>query len=95
MYDENMFFIENPINRYSMSERTNPKFEPDGSLIIYIQNDSPGADKENNWLPAPKDKFCLMLRLYWPDENNPSIIWFVGHPACDESLEAKFLTRAD
>jgi len=74
MYDENMFFVENPINRYSMSLRTNPKFEPDGSLIIYIQNASPGADKEANWLPAPKGKFSLMLRLYWPDESQPSII---------------------
>lgn len=74
MYDENMFFVANPINRYSMSVRTNPKFEPDGSLVIYIQNESPGADKEANWLPAPKGKFHLMLRLYWPDENNPSII---------------------
>jgi hypothetical protein len=74
MYDEDMFFIENSINRYSMSMRTNPKLEADGSLIIYIQNESPGADKEANWLPAPKDKFCLMLRLYWPDEDNPSIL---------------------
>ena len=74
MYDEEMFFVANPINRYSMSVRTNPKFEPDGSLVIYIQNESPGADKEANWLPAPKGKFHLMLRLYWPDENNPSIL---------------------
>ena len=74
MYDEGMFFIANPINRYSMSVRTNPKYEPDGSLVIYIQNESPGSDKEANWLPAPKGKFHLMLRLYWPDENNPSII---------------------
>jgi hypothetical protein len=74
MYDEGMSFVANPINRYSMSVRTNPKFEPDGSLVIYIQNESPGADKEANWLPAPKGKFHLMLRLYWPDEDNPSIL---------------------
>ena len=74
MYDENMFVIANPINRYSMSVRTNPVYEPDGALVIYIQNESPGPDKENNWLPAPKGKFHLMLRLYWPDENPPSII---------------------
>jgi len=74
MYDENMFFVANPINRYSMSLRTNPKFEDDGALVIYVQNESPGADKEANWLPAPKGKFGLMLRLYWPDENHPSII---------------------
>jgi hypothetical protein len=74
MYDEAMFFVANPINRYSMSLRTNPKFESDGSLVIYIQNESPGPDKEANWLPAPKGKFHLMLRLYWPDESDPSIL---------------------
>ncbi len=74
MYDEKMFFVPNPINRYSMSMRTNPKLEEDGSLVIYIQNESPGAGKEANWLPAPKGKFSLMLRLYWPDEGKPSII---------------------
>ncbi|MBV8797107.1 MAG: DUF1254 domain-containing protein [Hyphomicrobiales bacterium] len=74
MYNEEMFFVANPINRYSMSLRTNPKFEPDGSLVIYIQNESPGADKEANWLPSPKGKFHLMLRLYWPEENDPSIL---------------------
>ncbi|MEZ5900153.1 MAG: DUF1254 domain-containing protein [Hyphomicrobiaceae bacterium] len=74
MYDQNMFFVANPINRYSMSMRTNPKLESDGALVIYIQNESPGADKEANWLPAPKDKFTLMLRLYWPDESDPTII---------------------
>ena len=74
MYDEAMFFAANPLNRYSMSLRTNPKFDPDGSLPIYIQNESPGADKEANWLPAPKDKFHLMLRLYWPAEDDPSIL---------------------
>ena len=74
MYDENMFFIANPINRYSMSLRTNPVYEADGSLVIDIQADSPGKDREANWLPAPKGKFHLMLRLYWPDENPPSLI---------------------
>jgi hypothetical protein len=74
MYDEAMFFVANPMNRYSMSLRTNPKMEADGSLVIYIQNESPGADKEANWLPSPKGKFHLMLRLYWPNEDAPSIL---------------------
>ena len=43
-------------------------------LFRSIQNKSPGADKESNWLPAPKGKFILMMRLYWPDENPPSIL---------------------
>jgi hypothetical protein len=74
MYDEQMFFVANPINRYSMSLRTDPKLEADGSLVILIQNESPGSDRQANWLPSPKGKFHLMLRLYWPDENEPSIL---------------------
>jgi hypothetical protein len=74
MYDAGYFFVENPINRYSISARQNLKSNADGSTDLYIQKDSPGADKEANWLPAPSGDFILMLRLYWPDESNPSII---------------------
>jgi hypothetical protein len=74
MYDANYFFVANPINRYSISARQNLKANPDGSIDLYIQNQSPGADKESNWLPAPEDKFILMLRMYWPSEKSPSII---------------------
>ncbi len=74
MYDDQMFFVANPINRYSMSIRTNPVFDADGGLTIYIQHDSPGKDKEANWLPAPKGKFHLMMRLYWPNPDKPSIL---------------------
>jgi Protein of unknown function (DUF1214) len=41
---------------------------------LYIQKDSPGADKESNWLAAPAGKFILVLRMYWPNESNSSII---------------------
>jgi len=74
MYDENYFFIDNPINRYSISARQDLKANPDGSIDLLIQNKSPGAAKESNWLPAPKGKFYLMMRLYWPDESDPSIL---------------------
>jgi hypothetical protein len=74
MYDSNYFFVENPINRYSISPRQNLKPNPDGSVDLYIQKDSPGTDKESNWLPAPAGKFVLMLRMYWPDESTPSIL---------------------
>jgi hypothetical protein len=74
MYDGAYFFVPNPINRYSVSARQDLKANPDGSVDLYIQKDSPGADKESNWLPAPAGKFILMLRMYWPDETNPSII---------------------
>ena len=74
MYDGSYFFVPNPINRYSISARQNLKANPDGSTDLYIQKDSPGKDKEENWLPAPAGKFILMLRMYWPNEKNPSII---------------------
>ena len=74
MYDSNYFFVANPINRYSISLRQNLKHNADGSVDLYIQKESPGADKESNWLPAPAGKFILMRRMYWPDEKSPSII---------------------
>jgi hypothetical protein len=74
MYDSSYFFVNNPLNRYSISARQNLKSNPDGSTDLYMQKDSPGPDKESNWLPAPRGDFILMLRLYWPDESNPSII---------------------
>ena len=80
MYDKDYFFVANPLNRYSISARQNLKSNADGSVDLYIQNENPGADKESNWLPAPKDKFILMMRLYWPKETTPSILngtWLV------------------
>ena len=74
MYDAKFFFVANRLNKYTVSPRNNLTYNADGSLDIYIQHNSPGADKEANWLPAPQDKFALMLRLYWPKEHNPSII---------------------
>jgi hypothetical protein len=74
MYNDKYFFVSNPINRYSISARQNLKTNADGSTDLYIQKHSPGPDKESNWLPAPADKFVLMLRMYWPDESSPSII---------------------
>lgn len=74
MYDADYFFVKNPLNRYSVSPRNNLKFNDDGSLDLYIQNESPGKEKESNWLPAPSGKFILMFRLYWPQETPPSIV---------------------
>jgi hypothetical protein len=74
MYDAQYFFVDNPLNRYSISPRQDLKANADGSVDIYIQHESPGADKESNWLPAPKDKFILMLRMYWPAPEAPSIL---------------------
>lgn len=74
MYNSSYFFVENPLNRYSLSPRQHLKTNPDGSTDLYIQKDSPGKDKESNWLPAPSGDFILMLRMYWPSEKKPSII---------------------
>jgi len=74
MYDANYFFVPNPINRYTVSSRNKFKANADGSIDLYIQKDSPGKDKEQNWLPAPAGEFVLMMRLYWPKETPPSIL---------------------
>ena len=58
----------------TVSPRNNLKANADGSVTLYFQNESPGADKESNWLPAPKGDFVLMLRMYWPKDVSPSII---------------------
>jgi len=74
MYDAQYFFVDNPLNRYNVSSRSKFKANKDGSIDVYVQNESPGKDKEANWLPAPKEEFILMLRLYWPREKAPSIL---------------------
>jgi hypothetical protein len=74
MYDSEYFFVANKLNRYTLSSRNKFKINKDGSVDLSIQKDSPGKDKESNWLPAPEGKFILMLRLYWPKEAPPSII---------------------
>ena len=74
MYDTHYFFVANPLNRYSISPRQNLKPNADGSVTLYLQKESPGAALESNWLPAPAGDFALMLRLYWPNEKDPSII---------------------
>jgi hypothetical protein len=69
MYDgKTQLLIENPINRYLINSPMLPdlKKNPDGSLTLYIQKDSPGADKESNWLPAPDGPIYMVMRLYWP-----------------------------
>jgi len=77
MYDgKSQLLIENPINRYLINSPMLPgmKKNADGSLTLYIQKDSPGADKESNWLPAPNDEIYLVMRLYWPKVEAPSIL---------------------
>ncbi len=69
MYDgKTQLLIDNPINRYLINSPMLPglKKNRDGSLTIYVQKDSPGKDKEANWLPAPDGPIYLVMRLYWP-----------------------------
>ncbi|MBP7295984.1 MAG: DUF1254 domain-containing protein, partial [Acidobacteria bacterium] len=60
--------VANPLNRYLINSPMLPnlKQDADGGLTLYIQGESPGPDKESNWLPAPKGPFWCALRLYWP-----------------------------
>jgi len=77
MYDgKTQLLIENPINRNLINSPMLPdmKKTADGSLTIYIQKDSPGKDKEPNWLPAPNGPIYLVMRLYWPKTDEPSIL---------------------
>ena len=64
LYNAKQFFYDNPLNRYTVSERTQFVKNADGSVDVYVQHDSPGSAKEANWLPAPADKFSLILRIY-------------------------------
>jgi hypothetical protein len=74
MYDAGYFFVPNALNRYTLSQRNKFKPNKDGSVDLYIQRESPGKDKEANWLPAPSAQFILMMRLYWPTETPPSLL---------------------
>jgi len=60
--------VANPLNRYLLNSPMLPQFkkDADGGLTLFIQNESPGKDKEANWLPAPKGPFIMYMRLYWP-----------------------------
>jgi len=66
LYDAEGFQVANSLNRFAVSSWMPFKTNPDGSLDLYFQNESPGADKEANWLPAPKGPFNLTMRLYGP-----------------------------
>jgi hypothetical protein len=66
LYDLEGYQVANPINRFPLSSWMPFKYDPDGSLTLYVQNENPGKDKEANWLPAPKAPFNLTMRLYAP-----------------------------
>jgi len=76
LYDIEGYLVDNPLDRYAIGDRSGMEPNPDGSLTIYIQGESPGKDKEANWLPAPKTgPFKLALRLYVPQESVRNGSW--------------------
>lgn len=76
LYNKEHLFEPNKLNRFSLGTKSKSmKQNADGSLTIYVQNASPGPDKQDNWLPAPRDNFSLYIRAYWPKEEITSGKW--------------------
>lgn len=74
LYDDDLFFVPNALNRFELSTRNRFVTGPDGAIELYLQAKSPGKAKEPNWLPAPEGTFKLVLRLYDPSSKDPSIL---------------------
>lgn len=64
-----------PLNRHVLTMRDPMKYNADGSLDIHVQPETPGADKESNWLPTPRDNFFIIMRLYWADQTIVDGLW--------------------
>ena len=75
VYDADYFFVDNPLNRYTLGARSGLKPNADGSVDLYLQRESPGADKEANWLPTPAGRFIPMFRCYWPRDTILNGTW--------------------
>src|SRR5262245_38105438 len=74
MYNAQAVCAANPINRYAISSWMPVQGNKDGSLDLYIQRESPGKNKEANWLPAAEGEFSVTMRMYWPKDKPPSIL---------------------
>jgi len=74
LVDGGWWFVPNKLNKFTVSPRNHLKTNADGSTTLYFQTDSPGKDKESNWLPAPKGEFIPMLRMYGPKQTPPSVL---------------------
>ncbi|WP_240476826.1 DUF1214 domain-containing protein [Geminicoccus roseus] len=76
LYNQEHFFAPNELNRFSLGTKNKTlQSNPDGSLTIHVQQASPGADKESNWLPAPEGPFSLYIRAYQPGEAAVTGAW--------------------
>jgi hypothetical protein len=69
LYDADGYLADNPIARYAIGDRDELEIKDDGSIELYIQHQSPGEERESNWLPAPQGEFNLVLRLYQPQRD--------------------------
>lgn len=74
MVDGGWWFVPNALNKFTVSPRNDLKTNADGSTTLYFQAESPGKDKESNWLPAPKGEFIPMMRMYGPKPDSPSVL---------------------
>jgi hypothetical protein len=85
-YNASKFLIDNPINRYVINSPMLPalKKDADGGFTLYLQHESPGSDRESNWLPVSQDTFNLAFRTYQP-----------GQAILDGTWQAPPVTRAD
>jgi hypothetical protein len=86
LYDSDGFQVGNALNRFALSSWMTFKYNPDGSLDLHFQNESPGKDKESNWLPAPKGPFNLTMRLYAPQPDALTGKW--NPPAIKKATSA-------
>ena len=91
MYNAQHTFVRNPIWRYAIGSRDQLQTDSDGSLLLYIQHESPGARKAHNWLPAPPGRFTLTMRLYWPKREMLQGSWVL--PPVERVAAAEVITR--
>jgi hypothetical protein len=78
-YDKDGYFLLNVIDRQAIGDRDKLASNPDGSIDLYINSNSPGAEKESNWLPVAKAPFNLLMRLYWPKREIIDGTWTPPH----------------
>jgi hypothetical protein len=69
LYNMKQRFVRNPLGRFALGTRDQLLTGEDGSVSLYVSHQSPGSDKQANWLPAPEDAFNLVLRMYWPSRS--------------------------
>jgi hypothetical protein len=75
MYDKEYFLVPNLLDRHALGSHHTLNSDLDGSIELFIQRESPGPERETNWLPAPDGEFILMMRLYWPKDEALDGTW--------------------